>query len=219
MTWFLYDVYRDGKAKTTDDMTNPIPFLVEMGLDLLDILAPVSVKEYFEENEGDQPWLPVIIWNVQNYLIATLGKELQKASNTHALTSRNPGGFNSLIFDIIATTLQSFGYKTSTVVQGGDTFGMGTMFETSNAAKRLRATQQARESAAILKVVWDSIASIDLPSRRLKDRTRPVPRTAREDRANGASTSIPPGRETSSSPTGQSPLLRHPLRTLPRSPA
>ena len=175
MTWFKYDVYRDGKAKTTDDMTNPIPFLVEMGLDLLDILAPVSVKEYFEENEGDQPWLPVIIWNVQNYLIATMGKELQKASNMHALTSRNPGGFNSLIFDIISTTVQNFGYKTSTVVQGGDTFGMGTMFETSNAAKRLRAT--------------------------------------------GALTSIPPGRETFSSPTGWSLLLRHSLQTPPRNPA
>ena len=164
MTWFKYNVYRDGKAKTTDDMTNPLPFLVEMGLDLLDILAPVSVKEYFEENEGDQPWLPVIIWNVQNYLIATLGKELQKASNMHALTSRNLGGFNSLIFDIIATTLQSFGYKTSTVVQGGDTFGMGTMFETSNAAKRLRATQQARESAAILKAAQDMAKSMGLNS-------------------------------------------------------
>ena len=92
MTWFLYDVYRDGKAKTTDDMSNPIPFLVEMGLDLLDILAPVSVKEYFEENEGDQPWLPVIIWNVQNYLIATLGKELQKLPICTPSQAATPAG-------------------------------------------------------------------------------------------------------------------------------
>ena len=144
------------------------PYLFELAMDVYAIFQPRNVKAYFIENEADKPWITLVTVNIQNFAISQMGKSLANPSNMLAIRARNLAAYDAAYIRLIQDAVGSLKYKVNTVVQGADDFGAGMLWETSAAAKALKATKEAHDRALILKAAQEMAGTLVPSANRLK---------------------------------------------------
>ena len=171
------------KKKGDDGKYVVRPYLFEFALAVYAIFQPQAVKNYFIEHETEKPWITHVTLNIQNFAIASMGKSIANPGNMLAIRNRDMTSYDASMMRLIQTAVDSLKYKVSTVAQGADEFAKGTLWESSAKAAALRATQEARERALILKAAQEMAGTL-VPPARLKSDDDQVARALKREREN-----------------------------------